>query len=128
MSTSGVVAREVLAADAANLLPYNFRAGQGRRVKCPSTLSHRLRRPSRPRVPETAGTAPAGRTGSCRSLDAGGDEVKSAWERAEEKRQAKLELVREQVENGSLRIRKMTKEERRLYPRRPVSPKRPGRR
>jgi hypothetical protein len=54
--------------------------------------------------------------------------VKSAWERAEEKREAKLELVREQVQNGSLVIRQMTPEERRRYPRRPVSPKRPGRR
>ena len=54
--------------------------------------------------------------------------MKSAWERAEEKREAKLELIREQVQNGSLVIRKMTKEERRRYPHRPASPKRPGRR
>jgi hypothetical protein len=54
--------------------------------------------------------------------------VKSAWERAEEKRQAKLELIREQVESGSLVIRKMTKEERGRYPLRPASPKRPARR
>lgn len=54
--------------------------------------------------------------------------AKSARERAEEKHEAKLELVREQVQNGSLVIRKMTKEERRRYPRRPVSPKRTGRR
>jgi hypothetical protein len=53
--------------------------------------------------------------------------VKSARERAEEKREAKLELVREQVRSGSLVIRKMTKEERRRNPARPVSPKRPGR-
>jgi hypothetical protein len=39
-----------------------------------------------------------------------GDPVKSARERAQEKREAKLELVREQVENGSLVIRKMTDE------------------
>ncbi len=51
--------------------------------------------------------------------------MKSAWERAEEKREAKLELIREQVESGSLVIRKMTKEERRQYPQRPASPKRP---
>jgi hypothetical protein len=50
--------------------------------------------------------------------------VKSARERAEEKREAKLELVREQVESGSLVIRKMTKEERRRYPLRTVPPKR----
>lgn len=54
--------------------------------------------------------------------------MKSAWERAEEKREAKLKLIREQVENGSLVIRKMTKEERLRYPNRPASPKRPGRR
>jgi len=57
-----------------------------------------------------------------------GDEVKSARERAEEKREAKLELIRAQVETGSLVIRKMTKEERRRYPHRPAPPKRPGRR
>ena len=57
-----------------------------------------------------------------------GDKVKSTWQKAEEKREEKLELIREQVESGSLVIRKMTKEERRRYPRRPTSPKRPGRR
>jgi len=46
--------------------------------------------------------------------------VKSARERAEEKRAEKLEQVREQVESGSLVIRKMTDEERRRYP--PVAP------
>ncbi|MGN6870759.1 MAG: hypothetical protein ACTHMY_20390 [Solirubrobacteraceae bacterium] len=55
-----------------------------------------------------------------------GDEMKSAWASAEEKREAKLELIREQVESGSLVIRKMTKEERRRCPHRPASPKRPG--
>lgn len=54
--------------------------------------------------------------------------MKSAWERAEEKRESKLELIREQVESGSLVIRKMTKDERRRYPHRPASPKRSGRR
>jgi len=54
--------------------------------------------------------------------------VKSAWGRAEEEREAKLELIREQVESGSLVIRKMTKEERRRYPYRPAAPKRSGRR
>ncbi len=53
--------------------------------------------------------------------------MKSARERAEEKREAKLELVSEQVENGSLVIRQMTEEERRRYPPRPVEPKRPRR-
>ena len=54
--------------------------------------------------------------------------MKSQREKAEEKREAKLELIREQVESGSLVIRQMTQEERRRYPRRPVSPKRLGRR
>jgi hypothetical protein len=38
--------------------------------------------------------------------------MKSGREKAEEKRQAKLAQVQEQVEEGSLVIRKMTKEER----------------
>jgi hypothetical protein len=42
--------------------------------------------------------------------------VKSARERAEEKRAEKLALVREQVQSGSLVIRRMTDEERRRYP------------
>ena len=50
----------------------------------------------------------------------GGGGVKTARERAEEKRAEKLELVREQVESGSLVIRQMTAEERRRYP--PVAP------
>lgn len=53
--------------------------------------------------------------------------MKSARERAEEKRAAKLELVREQVEDGSLVIRQMTDEERRQNPPRPEQPKRPRR-
>jgi hypothetical protein len=50
--------------------------------------------------------------------------VKSTRERAEEKREEKLELVREQVKNGSLVIRQMTDEERRRYPPRPPRDKR----
>lgn len=46
--------------------------------------------------------------------------MKTTRERAEERRLAKLELVREQVEQGSLVIRTMTEEERRRYPPRPV--------
>ena len=57
-----------------------------------------------------------------------GDGVKSAWERAEEQREKKLELIREQIESGSLVIRKMTKEERRRYPRRSASAKHSSRR
>jgi len=50
---------------------------------------------------------------------------KTARERAEEKHEAKLELVREQVESGSLVIRQMTDDERRQYPPRAEQPKRP---
>jgi hypothetical protein len=50
--------------------------------------------------------------------------MKTGRERAEEKREAKLELVREQVESGSLVIRKMTDDERRRYPPRTDPPKR----
>jgi hypothetical protein len=46
--------------------------------------------------------------------------AKSTRERAADKRQAKLDLVQEQVKSGSLVIRKMTDEERRRYPRRPL--------
>jgi len=53
--------------------------------------------------------------------------VKTTREKAEEKRQAKLDLVREQVESGSLVIRRMTEDERRLYPPRTAQSK-PGRR
>ena len=42
---------------------------------------------------------------------------KTTRERADEKREAKLELVREQLASGSLVIRQMTDEERRRYPR-----------
>jgi hypothetical protein len=53
--------------------------------------------------------------------------VKTGRERAEEKRAEKLEVVRAQVESGSLVIRKMTVEERRRYPPRPPRANRPGR-
>lgn len=49
--------------------------------------------------------------------------MKTTRERAEEKRQAKLDLVREQVDSGSLVIRKMTEDERRRYPPKPDRPK-----
>lgn len=52
---------------------------------------------------------------------------KTARARAEEKHQSKLDMVREQVEDGSLVIRQMTDEERRQYPPRPAPPKRPRR-
>jgi hypothetical protein len=50
--------------------------------------------------------------------------MKTARERAEEKRQEKLEFVAEQVENGELVIRPMTEEERRRYPPLPPESKR----
>jgi hypothetical protein len=50
--------------------------------------------------------------------------MKTTRERAEERRLAKLEAVREQVESGSLVIRRMTEEERRQNPPRPVKPRR----
>jgi hypothetical protein len=53
---------------------------------------------------------------------------KTTRERAEAKHQEKLDLVQEQVENGSLVIRQMTDEERRQYPPRPADAKRPRRR
>lgn len=58
-----------------------------------------------------------------------GDLVKTARERADEKREEKLAQVREQVANGSLVIRQMTEDERRRYPaREPAAPKQSGRR
>ncbi len=53
--------------------------------------------------------------------------MKTTRERAEERREAKLDSVREQVESGSLVIRTMTDEERLRHPPRPV-PLRPARR
>ena len=50
--------------------------------------------------------------------------MKTARERADEKRQTKLEEIREQVESGALVIRPMTPEERRRYPLRPVERRR----
>jgi hypothetical protein len=48
--------------------------------------------------------------------------VSTTRQRAEEQRRAKHELVREQVESGSLVIRQMTAEERRRYPPRAAPP------
>jgi hypothetical protein len=50
--------------------------------------------------------------------------MKTTRERAEERRVAKLALVREQVASGSLVIRTMTEEERNRYPVRPPKPRR----
>jgi hypothetical protein len=49
--------------------------------------------------------------------------VSRTRQRAEEQRQAKQDLVREQVESGSLVIRQMTEEERERYPPRAARPK-----
>lgn len=54
--------------------------------------------------------------------------MKTTRERAEEKRRAKLDLIREQVESGTLVIRQMTAAERRRYPPRPAQVKRAGKR
>jgi hypothetical protein len=45
-------------------------------------------------------------------------------ERAAEKRRAKLEDVQRQVDDGSLKIRKMTVEERKRFPPKPADPRR----
>jgi hypothetical protein len=42
--------------------------------------------------------------------------VKTPKDRAEERRQAKLAAIREQVDSGELTVRKMTKEEREANP------------
>ncbi len=48
--------------------------------------------------------------------------MKTARERAEEKRQEKLDNIREEVERGSLVIRQMTDDERSRNPPRPSAP------
>ena len=45
--------------------------------------------------------------------------MKSPGERAEEKRQAKLDLMQEQIDAGDLKVRKMTAKERKANPPRP---------
>ena len=49
-------------------------------------------------------------------------------DRAAEKRRVKLEDVQRQVKDGSLKIRKMTAEERQLFPPKPADPRRKPRR
>jgi hypothetical protein len=51
--------------------------------------------------------------------------MKTVAQRAEERRQAKLALVRQQINDGSLVIRQMTSEERAKYPPRTRPPRRP---
>jgi len=67
-------------------------------------------------------------TSSWRAGDEGGDRVNTPRDRAEQKRAEKLAVVRDQVESGSLLIRKMTDEERRRYPPRPGRPRQFGKR
>lgn len=50
--------------------------------------------------------------------------MKTMRQISEERKQVKLRLLREQVDNGTLVIRRMTDEERRLYPARPRVPRR----
>jgi hypothetical protein len=45
-------------------------------------------------------------------------------DRAAEKRRAKLEDVQRQVDDGSLKIRKMTADERKLFPPKPADARR----
>jgi hypothetical protein len=49
--------------------------------------------------------------------------MKTAKERAEEQKRAKLALIRKQVKTGKLIIREMTPAERKKYPPRPAQPK-----
>jgi hypothetical protein len=48
----------------------------------------------------------------------------NAQKKQEERRREKLDLIDQQVKEGSLVIRKMTSAERKQYPARPVDPKR----
>lgn len=50
--------------------------------------------------------------------------MKTAQERAQERRREKLAAVEKQIRDGSLVIRQMTAEERARYPPRPALPKR----
>ena len=50
--------------------------------------------------------------------------VKTQKERSEERRQEKLAAMQDQIEQGTLKVRKMTPEERAALPPRPSNPKR----
>jgi hypothetical protein len=52
----------------------------------------------------------------------------AAKDRADEARQEKLAEMKQQIEDGTLKIRKMTAKERAAYPPRPRREGRPGRR
>ena len=49
--------------------------------------------------------------------------MSTQWERQQKKRQEKLDTIKQQVDDGSLVIRKMTPEERKANPPRPPKPK-----
>jgi hypothetical protein len=118
-SAGDVVAREVLRADAANHPPIapTAPAKEGDPM---STDPGEQRDPSGTdaRTEPTPSASPS--SSAARTRGAG----RTTRERAEEKRQAKLELVQEQVQSGSLVIRQMTEEERRSYPPRAARPTR----
>jgi hypothetical protein len=53
--------------------------------------------------------------------------VKTQKERSEERRREKLAAMQDQIEQGTLKVRKMTQEERAALPPRPATPKRRSR-
>jgi anti-sigma28 factor (negative regulator of flagellin synthesis) len=54
--------------------------------------------------------------------------VSTQWERQQKAREEKLQNIKEQVEDGSLVIRKMTDEERKANPPKPPRQKKPPQR
>ena len=50
--------------------------------------------------------------------------MKTQKERSEERRQEKLAAMQDQIDQGTLKVRKMTKEEKAALPPRPTAPKR----
>ena len=121
----GVAAHKVLPADAANLVSMQVApAKEGERDaddRCGPV--HRNRAENGPAVFGWQRGLPAGFAWRKRR-----DRMKTEREKAEERRQAKLEEIREQVASGTLVIRAMTPEERRQNPPRPVERRRSGRR
>ena len=122
----GVAAREVLPADAANLVSMQVApAKEGGRDAhqggCPAqrrTAAH-----WRGAFDLPPRRLPSGFDWQRRRV-----RVKTQREKAEEKRQAKLEEIREQVDSGTLVIRPMTAEESQRYPPRPADRPRADRR
>ncbi|HEY1360582.1 MAG TPA: hypothetical protein VGF21_19940 [Thermoleophilaceae bacterium] len=54
--------------------------------------------------------------------------MSTSWERAEAKRQAKLDDIKQQIDDGTLTVRKMTAEERAANPPKPRPERGRGRR